>query len=180
MKAIPHLIATALLTTYSIAAERTINVRAEICEVTAEMKIPKDLARLREHPKADLMSALSSTTASGVPVEFSVTNDLPGAGKGIPVGISLSVRPVLEGDRFRYTVDSELSHVVAYAKGSTTLAPVLASEKTVGVAGTCASAERVWLELGVREHKQRIQERGKPDSKTIKTRAFAILTFTKA
>jgi hypothetical protein len=177
-----HLIITVLLTVSSVAAEPTINVRTQLCELPADAKFPKDITQVAKVSKADSLSVPDAKTPSGQPTKVSVSRDFVVAGKGtFPVGVFLSIRPILDGDRFDYSVDFERTEFVSFAARSATQAPVLNTQRIMGIDGKCASGEPVWLDLGVREDKQVVTEPGKPDrTQTIRRRLIAILTFNRA
>ena len=181
MKLTPLLL-LALLPISALAAEPSITVHTQLCELRGDVKLPKDITQILKHPKADTFTAPDTATPSGEPAKVSITREFQVPGKGaFPVGMSLSIRPTLDGDRFRYSVDFERTEFLSYAARSATEAPILNTQKIIGMDGQCAGGETVWLDLGTREEKQVVSEPGKRDrTQTVQRRLIAILTFNKA
>jgi hypothetical protein len=177
-----HLIIATLLAVSSVAAEPTINVHTQLIELPAGAKLPKDITQADKIPKADSVAVPDARTPSGEPTKVSVARDFVVAGKGnFQTGVFLTIRPTLDGELFGYSVDFESTVFVSFAARSATKAPVLSTQRIVGIDGQCASGEPVWLDLGVREDKQVVSEPGKRDrTQIVRTRLIAILTFNKA
>ena len=181
MKPIIHLLVMALFTASAAASEPAINVHTQLCELSAATKLPRNIARIAKTPGADHFVAPDARTTSGQPTIVSRTRSFEVPGKGtFPVGISLSIRPTLVGDTFHYSVDYEQTDFVSFATRSATNAPILRTQKIVGMDGQSIGGEPVWLDLGVHDIKQTVHESGKRDrTQTIHKRLVAVLTFSK-
>ena len=182
MKLIIQLLIPALFTASAVASEPVINVHAQLCEVSAATKLPKNIERISAVPGADNFVAPDAKTTSGRPTSVSISRDLVIPGKGtFPVGISLCIRPTLVDNTFHYSVDYQQTEFVSFAARSATKAPVLKTEKIVGMDGQSKDGEPIWLDLGVHDMKQTVHELGKRDYiQTIRKRLVAVLTFRKA
>jgi hypothetical protein len=170
------------LETFAVGAEPKIAVQVHLCEWPADANLPRDIRAVLKTKGVDAVTFPKLITRSGKATKASVTREFKVAGKGkFQTGVVLWIRPALAGERFRYSVDFDHTEFEGFAPRSATKAPIFTSKRIVGIDGTCGIGEVIWLDLGVKEWKQSVQDRGRPDRiRTIRRKLIAILSFSRA
>ena len=161
------------------ATENKIIVRTQLCELAADENYSKGVAEAGKTPDADIITLPERRVVSGQWTNVSRTREVEIAGKGAcRFGAFLSIRPTMRAKRFDYSVNFKLLELEAQS--------VQTTMKIADLNGTTAGGSPVYLDLGVREEKQRVQNRLfgiiplPVQMRTTGMRLVAVLTFERA
>ena len=161
------------------AAENRIIVRTQLCELATDENYSEGIAEAGKTPETGIVTLPERRVVSGQWTNVSRTREVEIAGKGAyRFGAFLSIRPTMRAKRFDYSVNFKLRELEAQS--------VQTTMKIADLHGTTASGSPVYLDLGVREEKQRVQNRLfgiiplPVQTRTTGTRLVAVLTFERA
>jgi hypothetical protein len=172
----------------AFASEPTVLVHTKLFEITSNNRLtitelPKDVAGILKKKGVDVLTAPEIKTRSGESKKISVTRSFAIANKGkFQTGITLSVRPTVDGARFRYSVDFDSTAFDGFASDPSKT-PIFTIRKITDMSGECDGGKEVWLDLGERLDEQMVKETGKPETRvnqTIHVRLIAVISFNKA
>jgi len=167
----------------AFAAEPTVVVHTKLIEINSANRLtitelPKDAAGLLSKKGVNVLTFPEVKSRSGESKEFSTTRDIEVADRGkFQIGVTISVRPTVDGNRFRYSVDFNSTDFEGFASDPSKT-PIFNIRKITDMKGECDGGKEVWLDLGERFAEQVVEETGKPDTEQlIRRRLIVVIRF---